>query len=65
MKLIASLLATASVALIVPLYFPHVVAGCSNPSYRFGVVRETESNRQAADLAKSKFCATAGVEMAL
>lgn len=56
MKLIASMLATASVALVVPLYFPHVVAGCSDPSYKFGVVRETASNRQAADLAKTKFC---------
>lgn len=61
MKYIASLITFAATsALIVPFAFPHVVAGCSDTSYKFnhsavGAPNE-DAGEAAAKLAKSAFC---------
>ena len=70
MKRFASVLvALASSAFVLPVAFPHVVAGCNDSAYVFGNSAEGGPNEQsgvaAAALAKSSFCEAAKVTGAL
>lgn len=49
----------SSLVLVLPMAFPHVVAGCSDDSYTFNTVNGSEIQIQAAAYAKSEFCRVA------
>lgn len=60
-KVIASLLTlVGSSSFIFTAAFPKVEDGCNDPSYRFATLLDTQEQREAASVAKMKFCMTAG-----